>query len=184
MKVIKTEIEDCFILEPSVFNDARGYFLESYNHQVFQKATQMAPQFVQDNESQSSFGVIRGLHAQGTPYVQAKLVRVVQGKVLDVVVDARFDSSSFGQVVSVILDEISKRQLFVPKGCLHGFSVLEDNTIFSYKCDAFYNKESEFSINPLDTDLNIDWQIDPNSQIISEKDRVAPSWRDFLKDRK
>ncbi len=180
MKVTKTEINDCVILEPKVFNDPRGYFLESYNQSAFEKATGISTQFIQDNESKSSYGVIRGLHAQATPYAQAKLVRVIKGKVLDVVVDIRQDSPTFGKVVSAILDGNNKKQLYVPKGCLHGFSVLEDNTIFSYKCDAFYNKESEFGINPLDPELNIDWQIVEGQTVISEKDKTAQSWREFI----
>lgn len=180
MKINKTDILDCFILEPNVYLDERGYFLESYNQSTFEKATGISTQFIQDNESKSSYGVIRGLHAQATPYAQAKLVRVVKGKVLDVVVDIRRNSPTFGKVVSEIIDGNNKKQLYVPKGCLHGFSVLEDNTIFSYKCDAFYNKESEFGINPLDPELNIDWQIVEGQMVISEKDKNAQGWKEFI----
>ena len=181
MNIIKTEIQDCFIVEPTVFNDPRGYFLESFNQGVFQNLTGLSPHFIQDNESKSSYGVIRGLHAQAGSFAQAKLVRVVIGKVLDVVLDIRPNSPSFGKMVSEILDGQNKKQLFVPKGCLHGFSVLEDNTIFSYKCDGYYNRDSEISVNPLDEDLNINWQIQPELAIISEKDRTASSWKQFVK---
>lgn len=168
------------ILQPSVFKDERGYFMESFNANDFQNKTGLSINFVQDNESMSSYGVIRGLHAQSGKHAQSKLVRVVQGKVLDVVVDARKNSKTFGNIVSVILDAEQKNQLFVPKGCLHGFSVLEDNSIFSYKCDSFYNKESEIGVNPLDADLNIDWKINKGSEIISAKDKEAVSWSDFF----
>lgn len=181
MNVRNTEILDCFILEPQIFKDDRGCFLESYNRMAFEEATKIETQFVQDNESQSSYGVIRGLHAQKAPYSQAKLVRVIKGSVLDVVVDARSESHSFGKIVSVVLNDQNKNQLFVPKGCLHGFSVLEEDTIFSYKCDAFYNKSSEIGVNPFDINLNIDWKINSGFEMISDKDRQAMSWNDFVK---
>lgn len=181
MKVIGTQIEDCFIVEPSVFKDNRGYFMESYNSKEFQNKTNLRVNFVQDNESMSSYGVIRGLHAQIGAHAQAKLVRVVKGKVLDVVVDARSASPSFGKIVSKILDADNKKQLFVPKGCLHGFAVLENDTIFSYKCNAFYNKESEVGVNPLDSDLQINWKVRTGAEIISKKDKEASSWAEFYK---
>lgn len=157
-----------------------GYFFKNYNQSTFAKLFNETPLFIQENESKLSYGVIRGLHAQAAPHAQAKLVRVIKGKVLDVVVDIRKDSPTFGNVVSELLDGNNKNQLYVPKGCLHGFSVLEDNTIFSYKCDAFYNKESEFGVNPLDSELNIDWKIEQGQAQISEKDFNALSWLKFL----
>ncbi len=181
MKIISTQIEDCFIVEPSVFKDDRGYFMESYNSKEFQNKTNLRVNFVQDNESMSSYGVIRGLHAQMGKHAQAKLVRVVKGRVLDVIVDARSSSPSFGKIVSKILDADNKKQLFVPKGCLHGFAVLENDTVFSYKCDAFYNKESEVGVNPLDLDLQIDWKVKTGTEIISKKDKEASSWAEFYK---
>lgn len=180
MKLSRTHILNCFVLEPSIFKDERGYFLESYNQSVFEKTTGITPNFLQDNESKSAYGVIRGLHAQQDPYGQSKLVRVIRGMVLDVVVDARQNSPSFGRIVSVVLDGTTKNQLYVPKGCLHGFSVLEDDTIFSYKCDGFYNREAEIGVNPLDFNLNIDWQIKKGFEVISEKDRKAQDWFQFL----
>jgi len=181
MKITSTEIENCFIIEPEVFADGRGYFMESYNAKEFQKQTGLEVNFVQDNESKSSYGVIRGLHAQTGKYAQAKLVRVVRGKVLDIVVDARLDSPTFGNIVTALLDADNKIQLYVPKGCLHGFSVLEDETIFTYKCDALYHKNSEIGVNPLDTTLAIDWKVKHGAELISEKDQKAPAWVEFLK---
>jgi len=179
LKLIKTKIKDAFILVPQVFKDERGYFFESFHQEKFEEQTGIQTKFVQDNESMSSYGVIRGLHAQAEEFAQAKLIKVTQGKVLDVVVDARIDSPTYGNVFSVELSSKNKHQLFVPKGCLHGFSVLEDNTIFSYKCDEFYNKASEIGVYPLDNTLAIDWHIPKEKQIISDKDRLLPDWDSF-----
>ncbi len=180
MKIKKTEISGCYVIQPRVYQDDRGCFHESFNHQAFYKVIGRYIDFVQDNESVSAYGVIRWLHAQTGIHSQAKLVRVVQGKVLDVVVDVRHNSPTYGNIVTRILDTDNKKQLFVPKGCLHGFSALEDNTIFSYKCDAYYNKMSEINVNPLDPELGIDWNIASGLEIISEKDQNALSWSQFL----
>ncbi|WP_434037243.1 dTDP-4-dehydrorhamnose 3,5-epimerase [Formosa sp. 4Alg 33] len=176
MTVTETKLKDCFIIEPQVFGDKRGYFLESYNAQTFKKLTNLDVTFVQDNESFSSRGVLRGLHYQLGEYAQAKLVRVVKGEVLDVAVDIRKDSPTFGQHVAVNLTEENKKQLFVPRGFAHGFVVLSETAIFSYKCDNFYNKASEGGIIYNDKTINIDWQIDESEMNISEKDIVLPSF--------
>lgn len=181
MKIKKTEIQGCYLIRPKIYEDDRGYFIESFNYQLFLNKTGHLVNFIQDNESHSSKGVIRGLHAQIGRHSQAKLVRVIRGKVLDAVIDIRKNSPSFGKVVTQVLDSENRNQLFIPKGCLHGFSVLEDNTIFSYKCDAYYNKDSEISINPLDPSLNIDWKIEKGKEIISDKDEDAISWSEFIK---
>ncbi len=157
------------IIETQVFSDDRGYFIESWNDQVY-KDYGIFNIFVQDNESGSVKGVIRGLHYQLPPFAQAKLVRAVSGTVLDVVVDIRPDSESFGDWFSIILDENEKRQLFIPAGFAHGFSVLSEYAIFSYKCDQFYNKQTDRSITPLDKTLDIDWMIQTDEMKLSEKD--------------
>ncbi|WP_159022145.1 dTDP-4-dehydrorhamnose 3,5-epimerase [Formosa sp. L2A11] len=175
MTVTETKLKDCFILEPQVFGDKRGYFLESYNAETFKELTNLDVTFVQDNESFSSRGVLRGLHYQLGEHAQAKLVRVVKGEVLDVAVDIRKDSPTYGQHVAVNLTEENKKQLFVPRGFAHGFVVLSETAIFSYKCDNFYNKASEGSIIYNDETLNIDWQIDESEMLISEKDTISPS---------
>lgn len=180
MKIEKTEIQGCYLIKPTTYRDERGYFIESFNNRVFFNITGRFIDFIQDNESCSSYGVIRGLHAQTGKFAQAKLVRVVKGKVMDVIIDVRTKSPTFGHVVTRILDDSNKHQIFIPKGCLHGFSVLEDNTIFSYKCDNYYNKNSEVNVNPLDSDLNIDWKIPEPDQIFSEKDLNAQSWNTFI----
>ncbi|MFB9051993.1 dTDP-4-dehydrorhamnose 3,5-epimerase [Formosa undariae] len=176
MTVTETKLKDCFIIEPQVFGDKRGYFLESYNAETFKKLTNLDVTFVQDNESFSSRGVLRGLHYQLGEHAQAKLVRVVKGEVLDVAVDIRKDSPTFGQHVAVNLSEENKKQLFVPRGFAHGFVVLSETAIFSYKCDNFYNKASEGSIIYNDKSLNIDWQIDESEMLISEKDTISSSF--------
>lgn len=178
MIVKETKLKGCFIIEPQVFKDKRGYFIESYNQNAFNKAIGLEINFVQDNESQSSKGVLRGLHCQTGKHAQAKLVRVIKGKVLDVVVDMRKDSETFGEHFSIELTEENKRQLFVPRGFAHGFIVLEDQTIFSYKCDNFYNKASEAGIIYNDKDLNIDWKLEEKDFIISEKDIILPKFKD------
>lgn len=180
MEIIKTELKDCYILKPKIFRDERGYFFESFNQNNFNSATGLDVNFVQDNESESQYGTIRGLHMQKGDFAQAKLVRVVKGKVKDVVIDVRPESPSFGQKFEIELSEENKTQLFVPKGFLHGFSVLSDKAIFSYKCDEYYDKSSETGVNPLDLDLNIDWGISKSKSIISEKDINAQSFTTFI----
>ena len=175
----KTNIIDCFLIKPRVFEDDRGYFLESFHQKKFIEKTGIYTNFVQDNESMSNYGVIRGLHAQKGEDAQAKLIRVVQGKVLDVIVDARKDSPTFGQIYSSLISADNKHQIFVPKGCLHGFSVLQDKTIFAYKCDTFYKPESEIAVYPLDIDLSIDWGVIKGEEILSDKDKNSPTWRAF-----
>lgn len=178
MTIIKTEIEGPLILEPRVFEDARGYFFESYSKREFDK--QVGPvEFVQDNESCSSFGVIRGLHFQRPPYCQAKLVRCVKGRVLDVAVDIRKGSPTYGKHVAVELSDENHRQFFIPHGFAHGFSVLSDVAVFQYKCDNYYHPEADGGISILDGSLGIDWQIDPAEAILSEKDKRHCMLMDF-----
>lgn len=179
MEVIKTAIEGVFIIEPRVFGDARGYFFESFNQKDFFEKTGLDILFVQDNESMSSYGVLRGLHFQNPPYTQSKLVRVVEGRVLDVAVDIRKGSSTYGKHVAVELSEDNHRQLFVPHGFAHGFSVLSDSAIFQYKCDNFYVPQSEGALAWDDPDLNIDWQLPADKILLSEKDKRHPLLRDF-----
>ena len=179
MIVHKTHLKDCFIIEPKVFQDVRGYFFESFNHHKFENLTGINVDFVQDNESMSSKGVLRGLHFQTGAYEQAKLVRVIRGSVLDVCVDLRENSETFGKSVSVILSGENKKQFFVPRGFAHGFLVLEDETIFSYKCDNVYNKPSEGGIIYNDKDLNIDWKFPVGDLILSDKDKKLPTFKTF-----
>ena len=174
MKVIETTLSDCLVLEPSLFNDKRGYFFESFNSKQFSELTGFNVNFVQDNESFSTKGVLRGLHFQKGEYAQAKLVRVVTGKVLDVAVDLRKNSTTFGKWFSIELSGENKRQLFVPRGFAHGFVVLSEFAIFNYKCDNFYNKASESGIIFNDSALNIDWQLNTNEILVSEKDLELP----------
>lgn len=175
MKVLETKLKDCFILEPNVFNDSRGCFFESFNAKTFIEHVNSKTVFLQDNESFSTKGVLRGLHYQTGEYAQAKLVRVVQGSVLDVAVDLRQDSKTFGQHVAVELSAENKKQLFVPRGFAHGFIVLSDTAIFSYKCDNYYNKASEAGIIYNDKDLNIDWKLNESDFLVSDKDLVLPT---------
>jgi len=177
MKATETRLKGCFILEPRVFKDERGYFFETFNSQTFNEVTGTNTTFVQDNESYSTKGVLRGLHYQTGEHAQAKLVRVVKGKVLDVAVDNRKDSKTYGQYVAVELTEDNKKQLFVPRGFAHGFVVLSETAIFSYKCDNFYNKASEGGIIYSDETLNIDWQLPKSELIISEKDIILPEFQ-------
>lgn len=177
MVVIETKLKGCFILEPRVFQDDRGYFFESFNQQTFEKLTGQRGLFVQDNQSASTFGVIRGLHFQQGEYAQAKLVRVLEGKVLDVAVDIRPDSPTCGQWVGVELTTENNRQLYVPRGFAHGFSVLSERAVFAYKCDNFYHKEAEGGLRFDDPVLNIDWQIPVDKTILSEKDAQLPNFR-------
>lgn len=164
-----TKIEDVLLFEPVIYGDDRGYFYESYNQKTFAEAGIHA-NFVQDNRSYSKYGTIRGLHFQKNEHAQAKLVTVLQGKILDVVVDLRHNSKTYGQHVAVELDADDKQHFFVPRGCAHGFSVLSETALFSYKCDNFYNLESEGGIAFDDPDLNIDWRVEKDAQIISDKD--------------
>lgn len=178
MKVFETEIEGLKILEPRVFADSRGYFFESYSKKLFDKEVKKVD-FVQDNESCSSFGVIRGLHFQRPPHCQAKLVRCVKGRVLDVAVDLRKGSPTYGKHVAVELSEDNHLQFFIPHGFAHGFSVLSDYAVFQYKCDDYYHPETEGGISLLDKSLDIDWRIEPSKAILSDKDLKHCNLRDF-----
>jgi dTDP-4-dehydrorhamnose 3,5-epimerase len=177
MEIQETGLKDCYVIKPRVFEDDRGYFFESYNSSTFKNLTGLDVNFVQDNQSYSSFGVIRGLHAQTGEYAQAKLVRALKGEVLDVAVDARPDSPTYGKHVAVRLSESNNFQLFVPRGFLHGFAVLSETAIFSYKCDNFYNKAAETGAKFDSPSLNIDWGISKDLQILSEKDLVLPVFK-------
>ncbi|MBO4476107.1 MAG: dTDP-4-dehydrorhamnose 3,5-epimerase [Bacteroidales bacterium] len=170
MNVIKTTIPGLLILEPRVFKDSRGYFLESFSKRVFEELVGPVT-FVQDNESRSVKGVVRGLHFQKPPYSQAKLVRCTRGRVLDVVVDIRKGSATFGKSFSAILSEENHLQIFIPKGFAHGFSVLSDVAVFQYLCDEYYHPEAEAGISALDPSLGIDWLIPEEEMIMSDKDR-------------
>lgn len=178
MKVIKTNIEGVVIIEPKIFNDNRGYFFESFSQREFNEKVSNIT-FVQDNESKSSYGVLRGLHFQKPPYAQSKLVRVVKGAVLDIAVDIRKDSPTFGKYESCLLTEENHKQFFLPKGMAHGFVVLSDEAIFQYKCDEFYHPESEGAISWNDPTINIDWNIDTNDIILSEKDKHHKTLREL-----
>ena len=169
MNIIKTSIEGIVIIEPRLFKDERGYFFESFNQREFEEKV-FKTTFVHDNESKSSYGVIRGLHYQKPPFAQSKLVRVIKGAVLDVAVDIRKGSPTFGQHVAVELTEENHRQFFIPRGFAHGFSVLSEEVIFQYKCDEFYHPEAEGAIAWNDTELGIDWKIPRDKVILSEKD--------------
>jgi len=169
-----TNIAGLWIFKPEVFEDSRGYFFESYNEEVFHRQG-IREKFIQDNQSSSAYGVIRGLHYQLPPYAQAKLVRVLRGKILDVVVDIRKGSPTYGQVYSEVLSAKNKKQLFISPGFAHGFSVLSKKAEVLYKCNTFYNRESEAGIKYNDPTLNIDWRIPSRDEIISEKDAQLPS---------
>lgn len=181
MEIIKTNIEGLIIIEPRIFKDARGYFFESFSAQEFEEKV-CKTTFVQDNESFSSYGVVRGLHFQKSPFSQAKLVRVIRGAVLDVAVDLRKGSPTYGQYFAVELTGENHRQLFIPRGFAHGFSVLSDKVLFQYKCDNYYTPQSEGGILWNDPDLNIDWQIPSDKIILSDKDTKHPSFKDYLSD--
>ena len=176
MNITKTDIQGLIIIEPQIFKDSRGAFFESWNEKKF-KQLGINEDFVQDNQSVSSKGVLRGLHFQNPPYAQAKLVRVIEGSVLDVAVDLRKNSPTYGKHVSVILSEQNNKSFFIPKGFAHGFLSLEDKTVFNYKCSDYYNKESEGSLLWNDEDLKIDWQID--NPLVSEKDLQADLFKNF-----
>ena len=170
MTVSETELKDCFIIEPQIFSDERGYFFESFHKDKFQQLTNIEVDFLQDNEAFSNRGIIRGLHFQKGQFAQAKLVRVVKGKVLDVALDIRPGSKTYGKHFSIILSEKNKKQLFIPRGFAHGYAVLEDNTVFSYKCDNYYNKESESGVIYNDSDLLIDWMLKDEEVLLSVND--------------
>ena len=178
MNIIKTEIDGVVIIEPRLFKDDRGYFFESYSERDFNKQVGEI-HFVQDNESKSSYGVMRGLHFQRPPFTQSKLVRCVKGAVLDVAVDIRKGSPTYGQHVAVELTEDNHRQFFIPRGFAHGFAVLSPEAIFQYKCDNFYHPEGDGGISILDTSLGIDWRIPTEHAILSEKDTKHPLLKDF-----
>lgn len=171
----KTNFEGVFIFEPKVWKDDRGYFVETFNASNL-SGTDINPNFVQDNEAKSTKGILRGLHYQIGEYAQAKLVRVVQGEVLDVIVDLRPQSATYGQHLSVILNDIGKKQLYVPRGFAHGYAVLSEEAIFAYKCDNFYNKESEGGLLYSDPTLNIDWILPQSQFLVSEKDQILPTF--------
>ena len=177
MEVIKTAIDGPVIIEPRIFRDDRGYFFESFSEREFKEKVADV-HFVQDNESRSCYGVVRGLHFQKPPHAQAKLVRVIRGAVLDVAVDIRLGSPTFGRYVAVELTGDNHRQLFIPRGFAHGFSVLSDEVVFQYKCDNFYAPQSEGAIAWDDPDLGIDWKVPADKVILSEKDRRHPGLRD------
>lgn len=178
MNLIKTDIEGIVILEPRVFTDARGYFFESYNKKAFEELVGSV-NFVQDNESCSSRGVMRGLHFQRPPHAQAKLVRCVRGSVLDVAVDIRKGSPTYGKHVSCLLTEHNHRQFFIPRGFAHGFAVLSDTAVFQYKCDNYYCPEADGGISITDPTLGIDWRLELSEAILSEKDKHHPFLADF-----
>lgn len=180
MEFIKTAIPDLLIIKPKIFGDERGYFFESWRNEWFEQAG-IETKFVQDNQSSSKYGVIRGLHYQVSPHPQAKLVRVLQGKVLDVAVDVRKGSPTFGQHVAVELSEENKLQFFIPHGFAHGFAVLSEHAVFAYKCDGYYHPEVEHGIMWNDPQLNIDWKIDHKDAIISEKDMHNKPFAEAIK---
>ena len=180
MIAIETKLKGCFILEPTIFNDDRGYFFESFNADSFEKAVGRKVHFVQDNQSFSRHGVIRALHYQVGEHAQAKLVRVLSGKVLDVAVDLRKKSTTYGQHVAVELSRENKKQLFIPRGFAHGFVVLSESAEFFYKCDNYYYPESEAGILYNDIDLNIDWRLNSNKLILSSKDALLPSFKNSV----
>ncbi|WP_312822079.1 dTDP-4-dehydrorhamnose 3,5-epimerase [Epilithonimonas sp.] len=178
MKIKETPLKDCYIIEPTVFEDDRGYFYEKYNEKKFEEITGLNGHFVQDNISKSSYGVLRGIHLQKGEHAQAKLVSCLEGKVYDVAVDLREDSPTFGKWFGIELTPENKLQLYVPRGFGHGFSVLSETAIFAYKCDNFYNKESEGSVLWNDETLKIDWQLPAQDVILSEKDLNSPTFND------
>ena len=178
MEVKKTKINGVFLIKPQVFKDNRGHFFESFNSKKFNEATGLDVQFVQDNQSLSSKNVLRGLHFQHPPFAQAKLVSVIKGEVLDVVVDIRKESDTFGEYIAENLNEENHHQLFIPEGMAHGFLTLKDDTIFSYKCSNYYDKGSEDGIIWNDSNLKIDWKI--KNPLVSEKDQLAQNFTSFV----
>lgn len=176
MKILTTPLKDCYIIEPTIFEDERGYFYEKYNEKKFEELTGIIGHFVQDNISKSSFGVLRGIHLQKGEHAQAKLVSCIEGKVFDVAVDLRLDSPTFGQWHGIELSEENKLQFYIPRGFGHGFSVLSETAVFTYKCDNFYNRESEGGVLWNDSDLKIDWKLPLEDIILSEKDKVQATF--------
>lgn len=172
MILTTTPLKDCYIIDPTIFHDDRGYFYEKFNEKKFKELTGLEGNFVQDNVSKSSYGVLRGIHLQKGEHAQAKLVSCIEGCVWDVAVDLRKDSPTFGKWFGVELSAVNKKQLYIPRGFGHGFSVLSPTAIFTYKCDNYYNKESEGGVLWNDTTLNIDWKLPPNEVILSDKDQV------------
>jgi len=181
MQATETILKNCYILEPTVFGDERGYFFESYNKNRFENLIGQSVKFIQDNEAFSKKGALRGLHFQEGKFAQAKLVRVTQGTVIDVAVDLRPNSPTFLKHVTIELSSENKKQLFVPRGFAHGYIVLSDTAVFNYKCDNVYNKASENGIIYNDKDLNIDWKLEEQQFIISEKDKVLPTIKELFK---
>lgn len=179
MNITPTEFEDLYIIKPTVFEDSRGYFFESFHQKKFEDATGIQCQFVQDNQSRSVYGVIRGLHMQVPPMAQAKLVRVLKGEVLDVVVDLRKDKPTYGKTFSIHLSAENKHQLYIPRGFAHGIAVISDEAEFFYKCDNYYSPENERGIMYDDASLNIDWKINVEKRIVSEKDQKNQMFNDF-----
>jgi dTDP-4-dehydrorhamnose 3,5-epimerase len=179
MKISECHIEGLLIIEPKVFDDSRGYFFEAYNQKLFHD-NGIDASFIQDNQSKSSYGVIRGLHYQKNPFAQGKLVRVLEGKILDVAVDIRTGSPTYGQHFDIELTADNKKQLWIPAGFAHGFSVLSETAVVLYKCDTLYNKESEGGIRYDDEDLNIDWRINSNAAVVSEKDMSLPDLKNCI----
>jgi dTDP-4-dehydrorhamnose 3,5-epimerase len=179
MEIERTKLADCFIIKTPVFKDSRGYFFESFNQSKFEALTGANGQFVQDNQSASTYGVVRGLHYQKGEHAQAKLVRAIAGIVLDVAVDLRKESKTYGQWVSVVLSGDNNLQMYVPRGFAHGFAVLSESAVFAYKCDNQYNKESEGGLRHDDPDLNIDWGIPKKEMMLSDKDLVLPNLQDL-----
>lgn len=180
MKIRETHIPGLLVIEPDVYGDSRGYFFESFSARKLEEMTGIKTEFVQDNESRSSYGVVRGLHMQLPPHSQAKLVRVVDGRVLDVAVDLRKDSPTFGQHFSIELSGENHLQVYIPKGFAHGFSVLSEEAVFQYKCDEYYAPESEAAIAWDDQDLKIDWKVPAEDVVLSQKDRNHPTFNEFI----
>lgn len=179
MNFSETGLKGCFIIQPKVLGDNRGYFLESYREELLSQAIGYNVSFIQDNESSSKYGVVRGLHLQRMEFAQAKLVRVLSGRILDVAVDVRKDSPTFGRHISVELSSENKKQLFIPKGFLHGFSVLSEIAVVFYKCDSYYHQPSEDGCNPLDEQLNVNWGVPREKMVLSEKDQAAKKFSEF-----
>jgi len=181
MEIVKTNFKDLLICNPAVFNDDRGYFYESFNLKKFEELSGLSPDFVQDNQSQSSFGVLRGLHFQKGDMAQAKLVRVLHGEILDVVVDLRKDEPTYGQSFSIVLSAANRTQLYIPRGFAHGFLVLSSEATFFYKCDNYYDKESEMGLHYKDPALEINWHLPEEDLLLSNKDKDLPNWETLQK---
>ncbi len=179
MKVQETKLQGCFILEPNIFKDSRGYFFESFNEKTFEQLTGQNGKFVQDNQSASAYGVIRGLHMQTEAHAQAKLIRVLEGRIFDVAVDMRKDSPTYKQWIGAELSFENNLQLYIPRGFAHGFSVLSERAVVAYKCDSFYEKSAEAGIYYNDPELKIDWKIPEHMQILSERDTHLPLLKDL-----